>query len=580
MKFILFIFLFQIFLCISCQKHDKEYNVISHAEDLIKPHPDSAYLLLNSIMTPDRLNDKLFAHWCMLSGKVASDLHKDMPYTSFLLRAQSWYERYGTAKERAELGLYLGRSYVEEKNYDEAMTIFVKALDVARKAKEYNLAGYMCSFMADLYGLKDIPDQSKIKYQEGADYFLRANNNRSYVLALRDVSFAFCLQDSLNLALLSLKKADSIASILNDSVVLSSVANAMGNVYAMIDSFDNAEKYLLKSLDFDSNEVAPNYLGLSKLCMNNGDLKKSQYYLEKSKIETENNYTSVGIIFQHYLLEKAMSKPVEALSYLELYCQVSDSILISQNDIRIVEVEKKYEHVKLLNENSKLRINRLYSLIMLVIAVVGCLLLAFLYQIKSKRDDREMYEQQKILDNKEKKLLQFIVDMDEKEEELRELKNLLVQNEKQEDIQKLLNEHELIYQKQKEEIEKTKNEVNLLKNKMLFSFPIVKKITKLSQIVVPGATQSPLTLKDWHMLMGKIDDIYFLFNEKLLKRGIKEDSVEMQYCNLSLLLLDKTQEAIILHINPDSIYKLRFRVRQKLQISGEKGSIYQYLITM
>lgn len=83
-------------------------------------------------------------------------------------------------------------------------------------------------------------------------------------------------------------------------------------------------------------------------------------------------------------------------------------------------------------------------------------------------------------------------------------------------------------------------------------------------------------MKDWKILMNKVDEIYFLFQEKLLSKGFKPESVEMRYCYLSLLLLDKNQEAVILHINPESVSKLRFRIRQKLQISGEDISIYCY----
>ena len=107
---------------------------------------------------------------------------------------------------------------------------------------------------------------------------------------------------------------------------------------------------------------------------------------------------------------------------------------------------------------------------------------------------------------------------------------------------------------------------------------IVRKIIKLSNIVIPGATMSPLLKRDWTMFMNKVDDIYLLFKERLLDMGIREGSVEMQYCYLSLLSLDKNQEAVILHVNPDSVSKIRFRVRQKLQISGENISINDYLI--
>ena len=66
-----------------------------------------------------------------------------MPYVSYLIQAQTWYEKDGTIDERIQIGLYLGRSYVEEKRYDEAMNTYLRVLDLAKDGKEYNLAGYM-----------------------------------------------------------------------------------------------------------------------------------------------------------------------------------------------------------------------------------------------------------------------------------------------------------------------------------------------------------------------------------------------------------------------------------------------------
>lgn len=578
MKLLLSIFIIQIFFYTGCISNKKEHHIINRAEALMKTNLDSTYLLLESIITPDKLDDRLFAHWCMLSGEVADNLHKDMPYTSFLLRAQTWFERYGTVYEQAQIGLYLGRSYVEDKMYDEAMRSYVNALDIALRGKEYNVAGFVCSYMADLYVFKDLSSQARLKYKEGAEFFLKAHNKRSYSLALRDISYTYCLQDSFYLALQYLKQVESIVSAWNDSIAYSSITNALGNVYEMMDSLDTAKKYLLKSLDFDQNDMAPTYLALSRMYKNSGNVDSAKYYLEKSKMNINNGYTLAGITYQDYLLEKELDNPYKALSLLESYCQISDSVSLLQNEARIDEIEKKYNHIKILNENDRLRINQLYYVIMLVVAVTGCLFWAFLYQLKSKRDNEIMYNQQKELDSKEKRLLQLVVDLETKEKNLERLRVLLSQNKQPLDIGKLYEEKELTYQRQKEEVLKIRKEILYLKNKMLFSMSIVRKIIKLSNIVIPGATMSPLSKRDWTMFMNKVDDIYLLFKERLLDMGIREDSVEMQYCYLSLLSLDKNQEAVILHINPDSVSKTRFRVRQKLQISGENISINDYLI--
>ena len=579
MKSIFAITLILILLCSAC-KNNTHNHFVNQAETLIETNPDSAYLLLKSITMPDKLNDELFAHWCMLLGKVSDDLHKDMPYVSYLIQAQTWYEKDGTIDERIQIGLYLGRSYVEEKRYDEAMNTYLRVLDLAKEGKEYNLAGYICSYMADLYELKDLFDQARKKYQEGAEYFLKAHNSRSYALALRDVSYTYCLQDSLNLALKSLKVADSIIYAINDSVARASILNALGNVYSLMDSQYCAEKYLLKALELDTTEIAPTYLALSTLFLENGDLDKARYYLKESEQKTKNAYTSVGVTYQHYLLEKMSNNPIDALFYLELHCQESDSISFVQNNARIDEIEKKYNYVKVLNENNQLRINRQSLFIFLILAILFCLLFAFLYYIKSKHSREQIRKQQKTLDDKEKKLLQLVAKLDKKEKDLEQLKVLMAQADNQEDVQKLLDKRESEYQKQKEEVLQVRNEFNVLRKKMLYLTPVVKKIVKLSQVVVPGASKSPISVKDWHLLVNSVNNIYFLFNEKLEETGFKENTVEMYYCYLSLLKLDKNQEAVILHINPDSVSKLRVRVRQRLQISSTKTSICECLMGM
>lgn len=397
---------------------------------------------------------------------------------------------------------------------------------------------------------------------------------------MRDVSYSFCLQDSLNSALAYLIIADSIVNTINDSVAQASIFNALGNVYSLMDSLNCAEKYFLRSLDLDTIESAPTYLALSKLFLDNESLNKARYYLHESERNSDNDYTSLGATYQHYLLEKMSNNPIDALFYLEQYCHESDSISLLQNNTRINEIEKKYNYVKLLNENNELRINQLYIFISFILSVLFCLLFVFLYCIKSKRAKELISEQQKALDDKEKRLLQLVADLAQKEKELQALGVLQAQTNNQEDIQILLDERESEYQKQKEEVLRVRNEFNILKNKMLYLIPIVKKMVKLSQVIKPGVSGSPITVKDWNMLMSCINKLYFMLNEKLEKIGFKDNTVEMRYCYLSLLKLDKNQEAVILHINPDSVSKLRLRVRQRLQISGEKISVYDCLINM
>ena len=153
---------------IGCRDESDATYLIDRAESLLKSDPDSSLILLDSIAVPDNLSDKLLARWCMLYGRVADTLYTDLPYVQQLRRAQAYYEAHGTKQEQAKIGLYLGRSYVEDKENEKAMEVYknnncivisdemamkvyLQALDIALRCEDYNQAGYICSYMGDLY---------------------------------------------------------------------------------------------------------------------------------------------------------------------------------------------------------------------------------------------------------------------------------------------------------------------------------------------------------------------------------------------------------------------------------------------
>ena len=69
-----------------------------------------------------------------------------MPYTNQLGDRLEILSKEKDAEEEAEIGLYLGRSYVEDKEYEKATRAYSDALEVALAIKNYNRAGYICSY--------------------------------------------------------------------------------------------------------------------------------------------------------------------------------------------------------------------------------------------------------------------------------------------------------------------------------------------------------------------------------------------------------------------------------------------------
>lgn len=198
---------------VSCVDESREERILARAETL---PPDSALCLLDSISLPEEMSCPLTARWSLLYARSADEAGKRMPYVDPMRIAVDYYRSEKQYPELAEAGLYLGRSYAEDKEYDKAMTAYVDALSVALSIKDYNRAGYICSYMADLYETDGSYQKSAEKYEEGNRYFEQAGNMKSYTFGLVNAAFCHVVREDRQKALELLLVADSVAEALDD----------------------------------------------------------------------------------------------------------------------------------------------------------------------------------------------------------------------------------------------------------------------------------------------------------------------------------------------------------------------------
>lgn len=243
-------------------------RLLNEVEKAIAINPDSASNLLNSISSPEKLDNKTFARWCMLSGKITDEIFNSILPTYQLERAYDWYSSHGSPDEQVQILIYLGRSYFADGDYDKAMSIYTNALDIAEKNKLNNLTGYTYSYIGDLYGEKFMRTEAIKRYKAAAECFKKENNTDSYACALRDVGREYACIDSLSRALKILTIADSVARNTKNIEVTASIDNALGNIYAMQNKYDKAEEYFLKALV--GRETMPDYMALIDLYIASG----------------------------------------------------------------------------------------------------------------------------------------------------------------------------------------------------------------------------------------------------------------------------------------------------------------------
>jgi len=536
---------------------DRLLNEVGKA---IAINPDSASNLLKSISSPEKLDDKTFARWCMLSGKITDEIFTTILPTYQLERAYDWYSSHGSPDEQVQILIYLGRSYFADGDYDKAMSIYTNALDIAEKNKFNNLIGYIYDYIGDLYREKFMRTEAIKRYEAAAECFKKENNTDSYACALRDVGREYAEMDSLSHALHILIVADSVANKTKNIEVTASINNSLGNIYAMQNKYDKAEKYLLKAL-LTGREKMPDYVALIDLYTTSGSINKAKELL--SKIPQDNPQYTCSIKYLYYQIYNAEENYKEALVNLEEYVNMVDSIVYADSQSKILDIESKYNHLKISKEVDRLKIKQQSYIIISIICIITLLLITIGYLLYRKKAKEKIQRQRDELYLIKTNLLNVSLELEKK-------KRLL-------DTFKEKNEY---YNKMQEEIILLTANYKELQNKSLENSPLFKELTHLTTQNKPRNNRSLITDEQWKLITDEITHIYPNLHRYIYSLCPDLQIQDFMYCCLYMYGFDTNAEAQLINITVDSVIKKRLRLRQKLGITlpNNNTTLREYLI--
>ena len=548
-----------IFLLSGCNRQESDSEkLLDEVEKIIEVNPDSASAILKNVSSPERLNDKIFARWCMLSGKITDKIFNTILPPYQFERAYEWYASHGSPSEQAQILLYWGRSNAADGDYDKAMSIYTDALKIAGKNRLDNLAGYTYCYMGDLYQEKMMRTQALDKYITAANYFKKENNKDSYACALRDVGREYALLDSIPQALKVLAVADSIGENSPNPEVTASIMNTLGNVYIMQEDYEKAEKYLLKAFIGKAN--APSYIALIDLYISTDSINKAKALLQEIP-KNDPIYTS-SINYLYYQIYKYEMNYKEALNNLEGYVDRIDSIINGDNQSKILNIEAKYNHLKTQQEINTLKIKEQSFIIISAVCTSALLLMIVVYLLYRKKAKEKIQKQQEELNKTKIELLNLSLELEKKKSQLGTFK------EKNEGYQKLQNE-----------IEQLSANYKKLQGKILLDSPMYKKLLHLSNQNIPGNNKPLITKEQWQLITNEIMAVYPNLYNYISNLCPNLPEQDFQYCCFYMYGFDTNAEAKLLNITLNSVRTKHSRLRQKLNVSlPNNTTLYEYLM--
>lgn len=467
--------------------------------------------------------------------------------------------KHASIEEQVEAGLFLGRSLATDGEYEKAIDIYITILEDAKENRLYDNAGYICTHIADLYDMRNMQKEAKAKYEEAQILFKKAGNIKSHIYALQNIAREWAFFDSLEYSLKCLTIADSLAKRIEDNEVSSSIHNAFGNIYMMQQLYDRAESHFHQSMSLNKNNDLPNMFCLINLYLITNNTAKAHELL--LKIPQNNSKYKYSVKKAFYLVSKSENNYKKALKYLEECKSIIDSVTIAQNNSKILEIETKYNNLKLREKSHKLEVAQQKYIIILCVTIFLSVTIILLYLLYRQRTKNKIKGQELELNNIKLELANTLIELESKRKQLASSKeeNKTCVNKLNNDIKKLVAQYKKLQQRK------------------IATSSIFRKLMNL--IDRKDNDGSSLTEQLWYAIVSEISETYPNLKIYLLDKCPNLSEQEWQYCCLYMLNFDSNAEAKLLNINPSSVRTKRLRLRQRLNISPfqEEGSLYEYL---
>jgi hypothetical protein len=546
------------FIC--CQRSSDNFSPqIKTIQVVIDCNPDSAATLIEKISYPDLLTKKDYAQYMLLKCRIADSIQGTLPASKQIIQAEEWFIAKGSYYEKALIKLYHGRALMKEGAFNDAMTYYTQALHEAEKGKCINLEGYIYSYMGDLYQERAMLSEAERSYETAYQYFKRADNITSSIIALKDKTRIYAFENSLDKAFKTLFMADSMSRSLHLPWLESDIQHYLGNLYSISGDLEKAKYYLLMSL---SQKKVPNsnYLGLIEIYLKQDSVTKAKEYL--SMIPETDSECIRGYHWCGYLINKRENRYSQALDCLEKYNTIRDSMELADHQSRIMEIEKLYNDSQQKRQIESLKGNRQILFLIIVICMLFLALSVTLF-----------INYRKVMESKIK----------DRNLEIAEIKNSLLAtsqelNQKEEELNKYAtksSEEEII----KGDIASLKQAYKKLQLKLITSSPIYKELYELSQSKAPSKKETMINKKKWEQIELDIMTIYPSYRAYIFNVYPQISDKEWQYCCFFMYGFDVNAEAKLLNINPNSVRIKHSRMREKLKIVlPEKCSLHEYLI--
>lgn len=585
------------------------------AEHIMYEHPDSALHILQEMQMPASSDKLQNATWALLMTQAKYKNYLEQPSDSLINVAYDYFMQQEEAQRRAMVLYYKGVLYKEAGEVEKTQKFYLMATEEVDKMEDYQLAHLIYIELGELYVFRGLYNDALKNFEKALHYAELANNDKYICSSYISLAKATSALNQINTSIEYYQKAIQLAEKIKDNYLCSCAMNELAGIYTNIKDYQSALEYAQKALKLknttDIEYFGQNFLVVGKIYYHLNIPDSAYYYLNKA-LYSPSIYTVRSAYQGLYYLSRDNQEYEKMSAYCEQLLHYQDSIQVLNKSRELAEIQKKYDQQKIINENSRLEMDKKNMLNMILLAgigiAVGIAIMVYAYQKKLLRKER-------LLQRKEEEINQNTIKIQENEMIIVRNKNrmeeLTVQIEENKGVQEQLEEqHKALAEiQQQNESLKQENET-LQKNIDKYSSTLNEKSNELNRLEVLAKEnqrlrdretylssllikdikviknlkdkKAPIDVLQWEEIKKSINSLFDNYTIRLSQVIPSMTESDLQICCLIKLRFSNPDIANILDISPTSVSKRKFRLKeriiQKLGSLGESHTLDLWLL--
>jgi len=488
-------------------------NKMKTAEQLMETSPDSALHLLQQIKPNQTLSSADQASYGLLLFEALDKKYLPLKPDSAINFSLEYYQNKNDKARLAKCYFYKGRMYKYAQQYDEATEMYLKALDNCQDKKDYALMGKIYGDMGYICSIQKDYVKAREKQQLGVDCFNHVGKTIDACFRIIDIGVTYRCEKNYKMALKCYRNAISIC---NDSILLGSAYQEIGTNYRETKQLDSAEIYYRKSLRFPGKEFnyAIRCCNLSDFFFFVSKFDSAIHYANKS-LENPSTFFTQKACYRILANSKYSQGDFKQMAYyMSKYQACTDSV-------RKIDIQTRTTVLENIHQTSQTAGKTKQYLIVLswLIPLIITISLFILFRLRQRNK------------GKEKQLVEAELQLTEKQ---LNLKNNFIQK-----IEESKSLHMEEYRKA----------------------PLAKREAMDKEVY-----NVCLHLNDWKVFSESMNRTFNNTVSFLEKTYPDITRKEITWCCLYLLNIHSGDMALVLDCKPESLYKLKQRLAQKMKL--------------